>query len=53
MIKADNKRIAITLTEKEYEILEKHAKNKGINKSVILKIALEEYMQKRKIFQYK
>lgn len=40
------KRLQVSLTEKQYELLEKVAKEKGFSKSAILALALEEYTRK-------
>lgn len=48
MIKDDNKRIAITLTEKEVEQIEKLASKRGVTKSVILKLAIAEFIAQNK-----
>ena len=46
MVKEGNKRIIITLTEKEFVILEDLARETGLSKSVIIKIALNEKLEK-------
>ncbi len=43
---ASKKRLQVSLTEKQYELLEKAAKEKGFSKSAILALALEEYTRK-------
>lgn len=45
MIKNDNERIAITLTKKEIEQVEKLASKQGVTKSIIVKLALSEYLK--------
>lgn len=40
------KRLQVSLTEKQYELLERVAKEKGFSKSAILALALEEYTRK-------
>lgn len=46
MIKDSNKRIMVTLTEKELARLEDLARETGLSKSVIIKIALNEKLDK-------
>lgn len=46
IIMASKKRLQVSLTEKQYELLEKAAKEKGFSKSAILALALEEYTRK-------
>ena len=44
---AENKqRVSIGLTDKQYELVEKLAKEKGFSKSAIFVLALEEYSRK-------
>lgn len=40
------RRLQISLTEKQFELLEKVAKEKGFSKSAILALALEKYSRK-------
>lgn len=40
------RRLQISLTEKQFELLEGLAKEKGFSKSAILALALEEYSRK-------
>lgn len=42
------KRLTVTLSEKVYSDLEKIAKEKGLSKSAILTVALEEYKKGQK-----
>lgn len=42
MVKDGNKRIMITLTEKELASLERYSRETGLSKSTIVKIALLE-----------
>lgn len=49
MVKDTNKRMMITLTEKEVTELEEIAQKKGFSKSIIIKIALQDYIFKEKI----
>ena len=48
MIKDENKRIAITLTANEVKEIEKLASKRGVTKSVILKLAIAEYIVQNK-----
>lgn len=48
MIKDENKRIAITLTANEVKEIEKFAQKRGVTKSVILKLAIAEYIAQNK-----
>lgn len=40
------RRLQVSLTEKQFELLEEVAKEKGFSKSAILALALEEYSRK-------
>lgn len=40
------KRVSIGLTDKQFELVEKIAKEKGFSKSAIFVLALEEYARK-------
>lgn len=40
------RRLQISLTEKQFELLEEVAKEKGFSKSAILALALEKYSRK-------
>lgn len=40
------KRLQVSLTEKQYDLLGRLAKEKGFTKSAILALALEEYARK-------
>jgi len=40
------KRIQVSFTDEQVELLDKLAKNKGFSKSAILALALEEYSRK-------
>ena len=42
----NKKRVSIGLTDKQYELVEKLAKEKGFSKSAIFVLALEEYSRK-------
>lgn len=42
----NKKRVSIGLTGKQYELVEKLAKDKGFSKSAIFVLALEEYARK-------
>ena len=42
----NKKRVSIGLTDKQYELVEKFAKEKGFSKSAIFVLALEEYSRK-------
>lgn len=42
----NKKRVSIGLTVKQYELVEKLAKEKGFSKSAIFVLALEEYSRK-------
>lgn len=42
----NKKRVSIGLTYKQYELVEKLAKEKGFSKSAIFVLALEEYSRK-------
>lgn len=44
----DKKRFTITMSENMYEILEKLCKEKGLTKSAMLTVALEEYKKGQK-----
>ena len=46
MIENKKKRVSIGLTGKQYELVEKLAKDKGFSKSAIFVLALEEYARK-------
>lgn len=46
MVKDGNKRIVITLTEKEIALLEDVSRESGLSKSIIIKIALMEKLEK-------
>lgn len=48
MIKNENKRIAITLTDIEFKNLEKIANKMGVSKSIIIKLALDKYLISQK-----
>ena len=43
---SNKKRVSIGLTEKQYELVEKIAKEKGFSKSAIFVLALEVYSRK-------
>lgn len=40
------RRLQVSMTEQQYETLEKIAREKGFSKSAILALALEEYSRK-------
>lgn len=42
----NKKRVSIGLTHKQYELVQKLAKEKGFSKSAIFVLALEEYSRK-------
>lgn len=42
----NKKRVSIGLTDKQYELVQKLAKEKGFSKSAIFVLALEEYSRK-------
>ncbi|OAU12586.1 CopG family transcriptional regulator [Lacticaseibacillus rhamnosus] len=42
----NKKRVSIGLTDKQYELVENLAKEKGFSKSAIFVLALEEYSRK-------
>lgn len=42
----NKKRVSIGLTDRQYELVEKLAKEKGFSKSAIFVLALEEYSRK-------
>ena len=42
----NKKRVSIGLTDNQYELVEKLAKEKGFSKSAIFVLALEEYSRK-------
>lgn len=44
----DKKRFTITMSEKMYEILEELCKEKGLTKSAMLTVALEDYKKGEK-----
>lgn len=48
MVSEDKKRIQISLTKEQDELLVKIAKEKGFSKSAVLVLALEEYSKKIK-----
>ena len=43
---SNKKRLQVSLTEKQYDLLERVAKERGFSKSAILALALEEYVRK-------
>lgn len=43
----NKKRVSIGLTEEQYDLVEKLAKEKGFSKSAIFVLALEEYAKKQ------
>ena len=47
-VATNKKRLTITLAEKVYSELEKMAKEKGLSKSAMLTVALEEYKKGQK-----
>jgi metal-responsive CopG/Arc/MetJ family transcriptional regulator len=50
-IKSSNTRIAITLPERIVQRLDAEAEERGINKSTIILLALEEYQRKEPGYQ--
>lgn len=46
MMAEAKKRVSIGLTDKQFELVEKIAKEKGFSKSAIFVLALEEYARK-------
>lgn len=41
----EKKRVSISLTDEQYEIVEKMAKERGFSKTAIFVLALEEYIK--------
>lgn len=48
LMNTTKKRLTVTLSEKVYSDLEKIAKEKGLSKSAMLTVALEEYKKGQK-----
>lgn len=48
MIKNENERITVTLTKKEIEQIEKIATKQGVSKSIVIKLALADYIKASK-----
>lgn len=44
----DKKRISISLTDEQYELVNDLSKSKGFSKSAIFVLALEEYLKSQK-----
>lgn len=42
------KRVSISLTDEQYELVDKISKSRGFSKSAIFVLALEEYLQTQK-----
>lgn len=48
MIKDSNKRITVTLTKEEIKALETKANKTGLNKSILIKLAIQRYLNEIK-----
>ncbi|CAM3093659.1 copy-number control protein [Streptococcus agalactiae LMG 14747] len=44
----EKKRVSISLTDEQYELVDKIAKSRGFSKSAIFVLALEEYLKNQK-----
>lgn len=44
----EKKRVSISLTDEQYELVDKIAKSRGFSKSAIFVLALEDYLKNQK-----
>lgn len=48
MMAAQKKRVSVSLTEEQFETVQSMAKERGISKTAIFVLALEEYLKNQK-----